>query len=55
MKLENKIDIVDIRMAVRNGILNFYIKDDFIYCENLITKENVIISNKQTRKLNDNL
>ncbi len=37
------IDIVKIRSEAEQGILKFYVEDRYIYCENTITKEKVIV------------
>ncbi|WP_289147202.1 hypothetical protein [uncultured Megamonas sp.] len=42
----NKVeDIVNILKLVKKGILNFYIENEYIYCENVKTGERVIVSN----------
>lgn len=39
--MKRMIDIIDIRNA---EYLKFYVKDDFIYCENIATDEKVIVA-----------
>lgn len=36
-------DVVSIQEQVKLGYLKFYVKDKYIYCENVITKECVIV------------
>lgn len=36
-------DVVSIQEQVKLGHLKFYVKDKYIYCENVITKECVIV------------
>lgn len=33
------IDIVKIKQAVKDGIIEFYIVDGYIFCENKVTEE----------------
>ena len=42
----NKVeDIVNILKLVKKGILNFYVENNYIYCENKKTEERVIVGN----------
>lgn len=43
IKIEDMIDMIDI-MEIRNAnYLKFYVKEKYIYCENTITSERVIV------------
>lgn len=47
----NKVeDVVNILTKVREGILNFYIENEYIYCENVKTGERVIVSNVKNQR-----
>ena len=42
----NKVeDVVNILTKVKEGILNFYIENEYIYCENVKTEERVVVGN----------
>lgn len=43
MKKNKVIDIVNIRTQVKENKLKFYIQNKYIYCENAMTKERVIV------------
>lgn len=38
-------DVINILSKVRKGILKFYIENNYIYCENTISHERVIVGN----------
>lgn len=38
-------DVVNISNQVKYGYLKFYVEKSYIYCENTITKERVIVGN----------
>lgn len=44
------IDIVDIKSAVKNNEIEFFIKDNDIYCKDKQSKEIVKVSVEQTEK-----
>lgn len=47
----NKVeDVVNILTKVREGILNFYIENEYIYCENVKTGERAIVSNVKNQR-----
>ena len=39
----NMFDIITLKELIKKGILKFYIKDDYIYCENIKTSESIIV------------
>lgn len=41
--IKQNCDVVSIQEQVKLGYLKFYVKDKYIYCENVITKECVIV------------
>lgn len=43
LKKNKTIDVVNIRTQVKEDKLKFYIQNKFIYCENTMTKERVIV------------
>lgn len=43
LKKNKTIDVVNIRTQVKENKLKFYIQNKFIYCENTMTKERVIV------------
>lgn len=43
LKKNKTIDVVNIRTQVKDNKLKFYIQNKFIYCENTMTKERVIV------------
>lgn len=49
--MKRMIDIVDIKVA---SYLRFYVEDDFIYCENTVTGECVIVADLHTGDEDDN-
>lgn len=38
-------DVINILSKVRKGILKFYIENNYIYCENTISHERVVVGN----------
>ena len=38
-----RIDIVDIKQAVKEGMIEFIAVDDYIYCRDVQSKETVIV------------
>ena len=47
----NKVeDVVNILTKVREGILNFYIENEYIYCENVKTEERVVVGNVKNQR-----
>ena len=36
-------DVINILIKVKDGILKFYIENGFIYCENTISHERVVV------------
>lgn len=43
LKKNKIIDVVNIRTQAKENKLKFYIQNKFIYCENTMTKERVIV------------
>lgn len=36
-------DVVNISQCVKSGYIRFYIQSSYIYCENMLTKERVVV------------
>lgn len=49
MKKNKTIDVVSIRTQVKENKLKFYIQNKYIYCENTMTKERVIVGEYETK------
>lgn len=49
MKKNKTIDVVSIRTQVKEKKLKFYIQNKYIYCENTMTKERVIVGEYETK------